>query len=990
MTARRLALLISVLVVGLPTAAARAQQLSMQRYDVADGLAHDHITSLLEDSRGYLWIGTYEGLSRFDGNTFVSYDTDDGIGNYLINDLAEDRQGRLWVATNGGGISVLNDAPGAPRLFSSYVPGPGPAVNVNVLVVDSTGRLWCGTDSGVYVADISGDTPVFTLAGFAGAGAVAGASGTDRVWMGVVGAGLVEFRGTAPTVYPVPWTVPLRFRELLVDSNDSTAVFVASDAGFFRFSGGSLVPIPVGLRPRQVVVDLIADGVGGYWLATNEGLLHYIGLQTRRYPLDRALGGPMSSLIADRGGNLWFGIGSAGLARIRPEQIVSYTPTDGLPDADMTALIEDRNGSLHAISRRGVVAQVSGDRVVTATGPLSLAASRPLVPADDGWWAVAPDGVFHVPGLLPRFDRAARLPLKITPVFSIPSSVPFAAVDDRGALWFASTEPAVYRVTRAAMPDRNIQRWPLDVEAPLTVVGVDRSSGIWLANMTTLARFADGKLTVVEPPVGMTQVQPRAFLSDRQGRVWIGLRFGGVMMTADPTAARPQFTRYSMSDGLSSDAVWSLAESPEGLIYLGTGRGLDQLDPATRRVRSFGTDDGLAGNVIADLHVDRSGVVWVASMGGIARLDLSFAPARHAPVPIYISRVLLAGVTHALPERGATHVGELQLEAGARNLRIDFVSPGFQHSGRMRYQYMLEGVDVQWSAPAVEQTINYARLAPGRYRFSVRAVTADGRTSDEPAAVDFVILPPFWSRSWFIATVFAAMFGGVLSVQRLREQRRRGMAAIRRQVATDLHDDVGSGLSQIAILSEVAKRNAGTEAQPALHEVAELARSLRDSMSDIVWAVDPDRDEPLALVERMRQVSFNLLSTGTEVTFQAPDDRTLARTDLGPDRRRHLLLIFKEAITNIVRHARASKVNISLEIAARSLQLIIQDDGVGFDVATRYEGHGLDNLASRSQSIGAAIEIRSRPGAGTAITLTVPLRRRARMFRWLRSRPSDG
>jgi signal transduction histidine kinase len=231
--------------------------------------------------------------------------------------------------------------------------------------------------------------------------------------------------------------------------------------------------------------------------------------------------------------------------------------------------------------------------------------------------------------------------------------------------------------------------------------------------------------------------------------------------------------------------------------------------------------------------------------------------------------------------------------------------------------------------------------------------------------------------------MFGSVFAGALSVRRIRRERRRTMAAIRRQVATDLHDDVGSGLAQISILSEVAKQGAGRDAERPLDEVAGLARSLRDSMSDIVWAVDPGRDVPGALVDRMRQVTFNLFPSTTDVEFHAPDDRELTRLDLTPDRRRHLLLIFKEAITNIARHAAATNVSIRLAMEPGRLCLTIRDNGLGFDTARRYDGHGLDNLGSRARSIGAELRIESRPREGTLISLLVPLRRRTRMFRWL-------
>ena len=977
------ALLTTLLVVCL-SGPLTAQQLSMQRYNAASGLAHDQVTSLLEDSRGYLWIGTFEGLSRFDGSTFVSYGLDDGIANYLINDLAEDRQGRLWVATNGGGVAVLDDRRGASPVFTSYEPASGAAANVNVIVVDTAGRLWCGTDGGVFVADITGAVPAFKLVGFSRHAAVDAAVHGDRVWMAVNGAGLVEFRDDIPTLHPAPEPLRNIFQTLVADGRDG--VLVGSDTGFYRFSAGRFTPMPVDLRPGQVVVDALDDGMGGLWLATTQGLVHHTGGTSRRYSLDRAVGGWLTSVLVDRGGNVWVGLGQAGIVQIRSQQIISYTAVDGLPDTDVTALIEDERGTIYGITRSGRLAAVS-DEGVTAHPGVSISGHRALVRSPDGWWALGRDGVYHIPGSPPRFDRARRVTPSIRTTSPVPSSVPLVQIDDRRRILFAGSDPALYAVADLAAADPRLDRWPLSVPGDhgVGVLGVDRAGGTWLANMTTLARFADGRLTLIDPQPGLPNVQPRALFVDRRGGVWIGLRFGGVLYTNDPSAARPRFVRYGLADGLASDAVWAITEDRDGRIYLGTGRGLDQLDPSTRLIRHFTTDDGLAGNFINSLLTDANGTVWVAAMGGVSRLDLGFAPARAAPIPIYVSGVQLAGVTHPLPPRGASQVGELQLRGGSRNLRIDFVTPAFQHPGRIRYQYMLEGVDAQWSQPVVERTVNYATLSPGRYRFRVKAITADGRSSEVPATVDFVIDPPFWAQPWFMAVVFAGMFAGVLSVQRLHEQRRRSLSAIRRQVATDLHDDMGSGLSQIAILSEVAKRTAGAPALPTLNEVADLARSLRDSMSDIVWAIDPDRDEPRALVERMRQVTFNLLPSGAEVTFRAPEDRVFASLDLGPDRRRHLLLIFKEAITNIARHAQATSVSIDLEAEGTRLRLTIRDNGVGFDVVRRYSGHGLENLAARSRAMGAEIEIRSRPGDGSVITLIVPLRRRPRMFRWLPS-----
>ncbi len=194
-----------------------------------------------------------------------------------------------------------------------------------------------------------------------------------------------------------------------------------------------------------------------------------------------------------------------------------------------------------------------------------------------------------------------------------------------------------------------------------------------------------------------------------------------------------------------------------------------------------------------------------------------------------------------------------------------------------------------------------------------------------------------------------------------------------RQIALDLHDEVGSGLAQIAILSEVGRRDATPATASLLAESAELARGLRSAMADIVWAVDPRQDRLVDLVRRMRQTAFNLLEADSlAVDFQAPPDGDLERVGLAPDRKRHLLLVFKETLTNVARHAAATRVDVALQLADGTLELEVRDDGCGFDPAARYAGHGLGSLRQRAAEMGAALSIDSAAGRGTTVRLRVP------------------
>ena len=274
------------------------------------------------------------------------------------------------------------------------------------------------------------------------------------------------------------------------------------------------------------------------------------------------------------------------------------------------------------------------------------------------------------------------------------------------------------------------------------------------------------------------------------------------------------------------------------------------------------------------------------------------------------------------------------------------------------------------------RSVQYARLTAGTYRFMVRAVNVDGTVSPAPAEVLFRVLRPFWAQPWFVAIAAGLVVGVAFAFHRVRVERVLALERIRRQIATDLHDDVGSGLSQIAVLSEVGKRDATDPGlREYLDEMATLARAMRDSMSDIVWSVDPRKDHLSDLVQRMRQVALNLLElSGIAVEFDAPPAAEFERINLPPDRRRHLHLIFKEAVTNIARHAGATRVRIELRVAGGTLDMVVEDDGRGLDEQGGGGGQGLASMRERARELGGRIEIRATPGRGTRLHLSVPLR----------------
>lgn len=251
-------------------------------------------------------------------------------------------------------------------------------------------------------------------------------------------------------------------------------------------------------------------------------------------------------------------------------------------------------------------------------------------------------------------------------------------------------------------------------------------------------------------------------------------------------------------------------------------------------------------------------------------------------------------------------------------------------------------------------------------------MSSDGLTSERPAAVTLVVAPPFWQRAWFRIGALALLLGGAALAYRYRVRRILEVERVRTRIATDLHDDIGSDLSQIAILAEVVRRDAGSSnptVEERLQSIAATASRLVDSMSDIVWAVSPSRDSMEDLVQRMRRfASDSLAARNIAFRFRAPAEGDLR---LGPDVRRAMLLVLKESVNNVVKHSQCRSVDIHLRREGRKLALTVEDDGVGFDPGLVTGGTGLSSMRQRLESLGGTLEIESRRGGGTSITLRV-------------------
>jgi signal transduction histidine kinase len=346
------------------------------------------------------------------------------------------------------------------------------------------------------------------------------------------------------------------------------------------------------------------------------------------------------------------------------------------------------------------------------------------------------------------------------------------------------------------------------------------------------------------------------------------------------------------------------------------------------------------------------------------------------PPPIFITGLRINGDARAIADLGEAHMSRLTLNPSENHLQIDFVGLAFGTGEALRYQYRLEGADADWQALTSLRAVNYANLAPGAYRFAVRAMNAEGQFSPTPASVEFTILSPIWQRWWFVSMA-AALIGLIAyALYHRRVARLLELERVRTRIASDLHDDIGANLTKIGILSEVVRQQAnGADRQmkESLSSIARISRESVASMSDIVWAINPKRDTLRDLMRRMREFAGEIFAN-RDIEFELSAPAADAYLKLGGDVRRTVFLIFKEAINNVVRHSDCDRVDVELRVDGSLLVLTVSDDGKGFEITRESAGNGLASMRSRAASMGGQVDIDSRKTSGTRVSLCLPIK----------------
>lgn len=749
-------------------------------------------------------------------------------------------------------------------------------------------------------------------------------------------------------------------------------------------------PFPVGedgvpLAPTA----LLLDAEGGRWVGTARGVFRWHqGRWTGLTARDGMFPEEVHCLAQDREGNIWMGAGG-GLIRLRQKRVKIFRARAGGESEPITALLaEGEKNLLVGVAGSALFAGPPDRLRPFPAGKLSERVTvSTLLRGKDGtlWIGTQGDSLWRQRpgGPVEKVRLAARggpSPRGIT-----------ALLEDRaGRLWVGAWEGLMRLHPEGTLA--TVQDLPSDTVQHLCE---GRNGRIWVAyqrrGIACLDR--DGRFQLQRIREDAPDLCPFVLSEDAEGTLWIGASEGLARWKSD------QRNLFTVANGLVDPVILQIIDDGEGRLWLGTRRGLmwvsksEFTEVADGRksvlaVRHLGeeagfTDEECTGRFGARAARSADGRLWFPTMDGLAMIDPAQLNTAIPPPRVYVEEVLGNG----LPVENRD--GLFRAPLGARDVEFRFTAPVFSAPERVFFKYRLKGYDPHWSNATVSRSLRYSHLPPGRYQFEVMARDRDSGWS-EPAPPAILILPSYlWETAWF--RVLAAVGAiGVAAVgiqvyyrrQSLREieriEQRHAVERERARIARDIHDDVGAGLTEIAMLSELARdaRQPPEDRNKLLDGIFRRGRELTRSLNEIVWAINPANDTLENFLSYVGEFAQEFLgAAGISCRLDLP--LAPPALPLSANIRHHLLLGVKEALHNVAKHAGAGEVRLAARIENGMLTMTIQDNGRGFDPetvrGTQREQDGLANIASRLAEIGGRLHRESRSGQGTLLILSVKL-----------------
>lgn len=936
-----------------------AQHALMQSFNINDGLVCNQIRGFCQDRKGFIWIMTWEGLSRYDGNTFRNYTVSEGLAYPLINAMIEGKDERMYISENDGSVDVIINGVVHPELRKSL------EQPINKLIRDSD-RIFAPSDaSGIYVFD---EGFIKSLNTSGKNVTVIDMIAVDSLFF-VCGSKSGVMRHDHTFINDWPDTL-VEYTSIARDNQNRIWVGTIKGLKWVSLSPGAelydLVPTSFDGTPwaKWIIRDILLTSDGSIWIA--------------------AVGG----LIQIKEDNSW---------RL-------YNRNDGLPAEFVTSVFEDAKGSLWIGTDKGLARLDVKNPIdiFTIAGEMSNNVVRDIVLASDGGAFVLTDKyeVFRIylNGRIRRIDHGKHgiaYHLLVMGTDTLVSTISGRYKINNGSFELWEEVPFTLAGLSLRLNDSCIfstRNNHITISSPLeTVVDTTlrnivfalsscKENEVWVGTLdhgvyraiVTMNSFGNIEMKLEEFNELLPETTIRSLHADRAGNLWVGTRYSGlVQLRRDPGTGRYVSNIFDRSDGFISSFIKSITTDPQGNVWIGTNAGIEKLIRESTGFRpfSFSRVHNFFGT-INKIVVDSNHFVWCTTSSGVARIK----DGRYDTIPpseVFITSVTTANETLLDPQSQLP----FKLTYHQNSMGIEFASNDQINGDQLKYSYHLVGSrDTSWSTPQPAHRVSFANLLPGTYRFEVRALGWNGILGNK-TSYQFSILPPFWRQGWFMALAVVMISILLYTLYRYRIMQLKQVQNVRDRIASDLHDEIGSSLTHVNILSELGMTKGDEQPQKLFKRIGEVAQASAEAMDDIIWSISSREDTVEDLSSRMRRYASELFDT-KGISFNLHEDGLEQNAHIDLEFRRDVYLMYKELLRNIIRHASASEVKVRIQRENQLLWLLVGDDGRGFDPKAPSDRHGLQNIRSRVAKWKGDLTIDSMPGAGTMVRIRLPFRSR--------------
>ena len=960
-----------------------AQQYPFVHYTPREGLANNRARLTYQDSRGRLYIATYGGLSIYDGTRFINYNTNNGLGANMINTIVEMGEDSFWIIPNANKINCLvNGRVSDHATADKFIP------LINQLKKLSDGNYYAVADEGFYRLDNNRFVKI-DLTGFENA--------HSANMVEIIEAGK-KFYLLANPGYLSPYAGQLIIYDpalrkvvgyktgvnaICLFKASENDVWISTTSGIMQieqngFPGKEITtrPLPGSFHipPKVIGFCFYRDRQDNLWLSSWDGVYKiskngHTTLFTTKNGLVTTV---QTNIMQDYENNMWFTNELKGLSKLCNQQL-EYFPAfkPGFDASDVFIQPSSDSVWIYDTHHDRVILMLPDGGSEEYTGPASMSMGKFVV--TDRVYVLNKNGIFQWNG-----DPVSK---RYSLSLLHPNGDDFlsATVDTKGNV-VAITDKKIIVLSGNRMIT---ERLPYFSDQVTT----DKSGRIWFA--TRGNKLHCYELTGSGSRMKLTEVRvfsdelpkfgPRSIVADNGGNIWIGTRDNGVYCLYMNGLTIRYVRHFTTRSGLSDNFVNHLYCDKDNNIWACSPTGLDKISGIDNNV-SIENITSRNNMYLAAFKIrqTRSGLYWILTTNGI----FAYAPGQAQPKD-WKPHLFCYGTAMGNKNELLIHSGQ-ELPYSRNNLEFQLSAPSFVDEKQTRFSYRVDGSGNEtWSEPSANATINLVNLPPGEYSLRAKAIFLHGRYPDVESSFSFVVLPPWWQTWWFrslaaLATVILALqavrfyIQRKLQLQRAFMEKKQAVEKERTRIATDMHDDLGAGLSRIKFLSETIgmKKQQHLPIEEDINNIRTYSHEMIDKMGEIVWALNEKNDTLDDLLSYTRAYAVEYLAqNGISCHVEEPDN--LPGRIVNGEFRRNIYLTVKEALHNIVKHAGATEVTINITITDR-LSIQIRDNGKGIDEGpTLSVGNGLYNMSARIRGLKGRFEIKKTEG--TQIDILVPL-----------------